>query len=280
MAPLRPMPHPLPRRMLPMLAAGLLAPGLLAPRMAQAAGEATGTLGRILRTGIVRVGVWLEAPPWGSYDHNGTPDGAEVALARLLARDLGVRLRLQRLGVRDRLPALEEDRVDILAALVPVVPATRRHVAFASPHGDLVVSVATRRGSPVRSVADLAGLRVALPDNTFAAEEARTLLPPDTTQLLMRDLVACIDAAAHGRVDAAVSYGWLLRDLSLSRPDLDIEPRFTLAHAHHALAMRLGDPDLLRFVNTFLHLRGADGSLAEIHERYLRGTPDVGPVFR
>lgn len=274
-----PVPRALPRRLLPALAAGLFA----APQ-ARAAGEApgaaTGALGRILRSGIVRIGVWLEAPPWGSYDHDGTPDGAEVALARLLARDLGVRLRLQRLEVRDRIPALEEDRVDILAALVPVVPATRRHVAFASPHGELAVAVATRRASPVRSLADLAGLRVALPDNTFAAEEARTMLPPDTTQLLLPDLVACIDATAHGRADAAVSYGWLLRDLSLSRPELDIEPRFTLSHAHHALAMRLGEPDLLRFVNTFLYLRGADGALAEIHERYLRGTPDVGPVFR
>ncbi|WP_203074898.1 transporter substrate-binding domain-containing protein [Falsiroseomonas ponticola] len=269
------MPPALPRRLLPALATGLLL-----PRPGHAAGEATGTLGRVFRTGILRVGVWLEAPPWGTYDHDGTPDGAEVALARLLARDLGVRLRLQRLAVRDRIPALEEDRVDILAALVPVVPTTRRHVAFASPHGELSVTVATTRRSPVRSLAELAGLRVALPDNTFAAEEARTLLPPDTTQLLLPDLIGCIDAAAHGRADAAVSYGWLLRDLSLSRPDLDIEPRFTLTHAHHALAMRLGDGDLLRFVNTFLFLRGADGSLAEIHERYLRGTPEVGPVFR
>jgi len=267
------------RRRLPLLAAAFLT---LRPdsARAQAMGDATGTLGRILRSGLVRVGVWLEAPPWGSYDHDGTPDGAEVALARLLARDLGVRLRLQRLAVRDRIPALEEDRVDILAALVPVMSATSRRVAFASPHGELTVAVATRRDSPVRALADLAGRRVALPDNTFAAEEARIRLPPDTTQLLMPDLIACIDAATHGRVDAAISYGWLLRDLSLSRPELDIEQRFTLTHAHHALAVRLGDADLLRFLNTLLYLRGADGTLAEIHERYLRGTPAVAPVFR
>ncbi len=271
------MPIALPRRRLAPLAAALALP-LAGP--AHAAGEATGTLGRILRSGLVRIGVWLDAPPWGSYDQDGTPDGAEVAIARLLARDLSARLRLQRLEVRDRIPALQEDRVDILAALVPVVPATLRHVAFAAPHGELAVSVATRRASAVRSLADLARLRVALPDNTFAAEEARTLLPPDTTQLMMPDLIACIDAVAQGRVDAAVSYGWLLRDLSLSRPDLDIEQRFTMSHAHHALAVRLGDDDLLRFLNTFLYLRGADGSLADIHERYLRGTPAVAPIFR
>lgn len=59
-----PMPRALPRRLLPALAAGLLAsPQVRAA--GEAPGAATGTLGRILRSGIVRIGVWLEAPPLG-----------------------------------------------------------------------------------------------------------------------------------------------------------------------------------------------------------------------
>lgn len=266
-----------PSRRCLLIGSGILA--LPAPA-ALAVGEATGTLGRILRSGIVRIGVWLDAPPWGGYSHDGSPDGSEVALARLLARDLGVRLRLQRLAARDRIDALDQDLVDLLVALLPITPTTRRRVAFAAPHGQLGVVVAARRGSSIRSLQDLAGRRVALPDNTFAAEEMRQRLPPDTTALFLPDMIACVDAAAHGRADAAVIYDWLLRDLSISRPDLALEGLFTVSHTHTGMATRLGEHDLIRFLNTFIYLRTADGMLAEIHERYLRATPPVGPVFR
>ena len=271
------MPASSPLRRSLLIGAGLLA---LPAIPARAAGEAGGALGRILRSGIVRIGVWLDAPPWGGYGHDGSPDGSEVALARLLAQDLGVRPRLQRLAARDRIDALEQDLVDLLVALVPITPVTRRRVAFASPHGRLGVVVAAPRGSSIRSLQDLAGRRVALPDNTFAAEEMRGRLPPDTTALFLPDMIACIDAAAHGRADAAVIYDWLLRDLSVSRPDLEIEGLFAVSHTHTGMATRLGEHDLIRFLNTFLYLRGADGSLAEIHERYLRSTPPIGPIFR
>ena len=260
------------------LGSALAAPLPLAP--AFAAGEAGATLGRILRAGIVRIGVWLDAPPWGSYGDNGSPDGSEVAIARLLARDLGVRLRLQRLTARDRLDALEEDRVDLLAALVPIEPSTRRRFAFAMPHTALHVTLATPADSPIRTMADLAGRRVALPENTYAAEEARGRLPPDTTALFLPDLVACVDAAAHGRADAAVVYDWLLRDINLSHPDLRLEARVEISHAHSGLTVRVGDRDLLRFLNTFLYLRNADGTIPDIHEQYLRAPQPQHPVFR
>jgi polar amino acid transport system substrate-binding protein len=225
----------------------------LAPALA--AGEATGTLGRILRAGLVRVGVWLDAPPWGSYGENGSPDGSEVAIARLLARDLGVRLRLERLTVRERLEALETDRVDLLAALVPIQASTRARFAFATPHTALYVTVAAPRASTIRRIEDLAARRIALPEGTFAAEEMRGRLPPDTTALF-------------------------LRDISLTRPEFDIEARIEVTHSHSGLAIRLGDADLLRFLNTFLYLRTADGTIPDIQERYFRAPQPPTPTFR
>lgn len=250
----------------------------LAPALA--AGEATGTLGRILRAGLLRVGVWLDAPPWGSYGENGSPDGSEVAIARLLARDLGVRLRLERLTVRERLEALETDRVDLLVALVPIQASTRARFAFATPHTTLHVTVAAPRASTIRRMEDLAGRRIALPENTFAAEEMRGRLPPDATALFLPDMISCVEAAVHGRADAAVVYDWFLRDISLTRPEFDIEARIQVTQVHSGLTIRLGDPDLLRFLNTFLYLRTADGTIPDIQERYFRAPQPPTPTFR
>ncbi len=243
-------------------------------------GAPAGTLLRVLRTGVLRVGVWLDVPPWGSYGDDGSPDGAEVALAKVLARDLGVRLRLVRLAAHNRIEALEEDRVDVLLALVPAVPATRRRVALASAHGELVVTIAAPRGHRFRTLDDLAGKRIALPEHTYAADAVRGRLPPDTTALFLPDTLSCADAAAHGRADAAALYSWMVRDLTVTRPDLELELAFPVSHTHHAMAVSLGEHDLLRFLNTFLYLRQADGTIADIQERYLRSVSPPLPAYR
>ncbi|MGC5198698.1 hypothetical protein, partial [Aphanothece microscopica] len=122
--------------------------------------------------------------------------------------------------------------------------------------------------------------RIALPENTFAAEEVSGRLPPDTTALFLPDLISCIDAAAHGRADAAAVYDWALRDMAISHPELDLEARIEVTHTHTGLTLRLGERDLLRFVNTFLYLRTADGTIPDIHEQYLRAPQPPSPSFR
>jgi polar amino acid transport system substrate-binding protein len=243
-----------------------MAAGLL-PLRAQASSHVN-ILRRIVDQGMIRVGVLRDIPPWGGTDEDSRPDGSEVALARLLAGDMGVHLVFVRLGHQEVLRTLLEDRCDVLATALPIVGATLARVAFAAPHGRTGVVFAASSNLRLASLGDLAGKRIAMPAGSFAAEIAHPLLPPGATALFTPSPARALESLLLGEVDVAVTYDWQLRDLSLARADLDILPRLDVASWNYGLAAQLGQPDLMRFLNTFLFLRGADGSLADIHARY------------
>lgn len=261
--------QPARRRHLLALAGGLL------PWGAQAV-----PVGNVLRRahelGVLRVGVWLDAPPWGGFDADGRPDGSEIAIARLLARDMNLRLQLIRLSQAERVTALLEDRCDVLAAALPMVRSNISRVAFTVPYGRVTTVFAAPSGLRLGSTADLVGKRVAMSADTAAFEMAHAQMPPGGTTLFMPSLADAIEALLMGVADVAVTYDWQLRDLRLARPDLDIQPQLTVQSWSHGLAAQPGQPDLLRLLNVFIVMRGTDGSLADIHARYFSAPlPDM-----
>lgn len=265
-------PHPH-RRQLLALAGGLLPAGA-------GASAPVNILRRAVDRGVLRVGVWLDAPPWGGFDAEGRPDGSEVAIARLLARDIGLRLQFVRLKPDERVAALLGDRCDVLAAALPMTSTTLGQVAFTAAHGRVGAVFAAPSSLPLRSLADLAGKRVAMSAGTFAAEIAHAQLPAGAIALFTPDLAHTVESLLLGEADVAVTYDWQLRDLRLARGDLDIQPQLQVTSWSYGLAAQLGQPDLMRFLNVFLYLRGADGSLAEIYARYFAAPLPEGLRFR
>lgn len=260
------------RRGLLALAGGLLPTG--------AAATPVNILRRAQDQGFIRVGVWLDAPPWGGFDADGRPDGSELAIARLLAQDMNLRLRLVRLRPEERVPALLEDRCDVLAAALPMTSATLGQVAFTAPYGRVSAVFAAAARLKIATLEDLAGKRIAMSAGTFAAEVAHAQLPPGATALFTPGIAQTVESLLLGEVDVAVTYEWQLRDLRLARADLDIQPQLTIRSWSYGLAAPLGQFDLMRFLNVFLFLRGADGSLAEIHARYFAAPLPEGLRFR
>lgn len=271
-------PHSLHRRHFLSLA-GLALAGLAPPGRAEAAAPAD-ILHRVKDQGVVRVGVWLDAPPWGGFDADGRPDGSEVAIARLLAGDMGLRLRLVRLKAEERVEALLEDRCDVLAAVLPMAPPNIGRVAFTMPHGRVNTVFAAPSGLRLESLGDLAGRRVAMSAGTVAAETAHALLPPGAIALFTPGTPQTVEALLLGEAEVAVTYDWQLRDLRLARPDLDILPQLPVHSWSYGLATQLGQPDLQRFLNIFLYLRGLDGTLADIHARYFAAPLPDGLRFQ
>jgi hypothetical protein len=83
-----------------------------------------------------------------------------------------------------------------------------------------------------------------------------------------------------GEADVAVTYDRQLRDLRLVRPDLDLVPKLNVQSWSHGFATQLGQPDLIRFQNTFLRLRFLDGPTDDIHARYFAAALPEGLRFR
>lgn len=266
------------RRLLPRRALALAGLGLLAAPALRAQ-EPGGALGQILRLGRLRAGVWLRNAPWGHLDEWGQPSGYEVALLGRLATALGVRLDLTALEAEARLPALEAGAVDMLAAGLPVERRALARVALARPHGRVSAVMAMRRGDTPRRLLDLEGRRVAVPAGTFFAETTARNLPPGTEVIFLDDPTRCLQAVANHDADGAAVQEWLMRAHMFEVRDTPLHQAFVIQRWRIALAVGLGELDLLHVVNSFLQLEHASGGLAELQRVYFRGsTFEIGPT--
>jgi polar amino acid transport system substrate-binding protein len=112
----------------------LFVPALIAPSSAFAA-EAADPLSVIKARGKLIVGVKKDVLLWGYQDpKTGELTGMEVDLARSLARDLGVELKLVGLRSVERIDAIETGRVDVLIATLSDSPERRQQVKMILPH--------------------------------------------------------------------------------------------------------------------------------------------------
>ena len=116
----------------------------------------------ILKEKKVRITAEVTSPPFGFIDQSGQPDGLEIAVARQVAKDLGVELDLVQVPATGRIPSLLAGRADIAISSLSVTLDRVKTVAFADPHGALTIVITAPAEIAIKSMADLAGKRVAL----------------------------------------------------------------------------------------------------------------------
>jgi polar amino acid transport system substrate-binding protein len=256
------------RRALPVLAGVALAAA--PPARANPPG---GALGRILARGRIRIGVWLEGGPYGFRAPDGNFSGMEVETARDIARSLGVEAELIPLAFGQRFSMVIEGGVDIACALMFITPQRLREVAFAAPHGEFSTVLATTRHVQVTALRELSGRPILTLSNDMLGEDPG--LPPDAEIRLIPNYDRAI-AMLHAERAAAVVLGLnTFRRLALAYPEEELRILTPLAEFRYAVALPQGEPDLLRFLNTWVFLRDEDGTLATLHETFFGGPRPV-----
>src|SRR5262245_45446240 len=83
---------------------------------AEAASAVTSRLDRIVGSGKIRVGQFLQYKPFGFKNPNGEPDGFDVDLTKMLAADMGVQPEFIDNTWDGIIPALLADKFDVITA--------------------------------------------------------------------------------------------------------------------------------------------------------------------
>lgn len=141
--------------------------------VAAAPAAAADQLSQILSRKVLRVAVPKEFPPFGFIQH-GEPSGYDVSVARIMAMDLGVRLELVPVASAERLPHLQEGKVDLVIASLGKTPERQQQIDFSVPYAPLYLGV-FGRGNAASS--ELSGRKVAVTKGSLESAELRRLSP-------------------------------------------------------------------------------------------------------
>ena len=101
--------------------AALAALGLGAALTAFAPLASAQSVADIKKKGEITIGMLVDFPPYGTTNAQNQPDGYDADVARLLAKDLGVKLNLVPVTGPNRIPFLLTNKVDLLVASLAAI---------------------------------------------------------------------------------------------------------------------------------------------------------------
>jgi polar amino acid transport system substrate-binding protein len=210
----------------------------------------------VLDRGKLIVGTGSTNAPWHFEDEQGKLVGMDIAMARILAVGLfddENKVEYVRQDPDARIPNVTTGKVDITIQFMTVTPARAQLVNFSRPYYVEGIALLTKPGSKTEKFdALLAGdsaTKVSILQNVDAEHSVHVVLPK--AEVLQLDTQAnVIQALDSGRVDAAavdLSTVWWLAKRA---PDKYADSGKKWFSMLYSAALRQGDLDWLRFVNT------------------------------
>ena len=228
-------------------------------------------LQEIISAGKVRIGVPVDVPPFGSVDKDNKPVGLDVDMANKIAEALGVTLELQQITGANRIPYLATDRLDIVIAAMGATPERALQIAFTSPYAALSIGVFGPDGIAVTSPAELTDQSIAVARGTTQDLEL-TKAAPGANIIRFDDDATAAAAFTSGQAQLLATADVVAKDMMDKDPKLQLKPKFILQFSPCYMGIQQGSPELLRWLDTFVHIGRLDGSLSALSEKWI-GTP-------
>ena len=265
------------RRTVVLVALSLLLALSAAPLVPSAAAQ---TVDEIIKRGKVIVGVNTTTPIFGLVGSDGQPEGYDPDVARLVGKYLGVQVEFVPVTGANRLPFLLTNRVDMVIALFGITPERAQQIWFSMPYATEAATLVAPASRAVKTVDDLAGLRVGVPRG---AMQDLILTPQAAAKKinLMRfdDEATALQALISGQIDV-VGTGLLVnRTLNRNDPGKNYEVKIVLRPLHFGIGIRRGQIDLLQWLNTFVYTIKNNGELDAISRKWRQLPLEPLPVF-
>lgn len=247
--------------------------GMLLP-IALAAPAVAGKLDAIKARGKLLVGVTESSPPFSYRDGAKGIVGYDVDLAGEVAKRLGVTMAKISIINADRIPALQQDRVDLVAVGMTRSKKRAKDVDFSYAYLDSPHMILVRKASGVAHITQLAGKKLALVRSASVDGKLKAAVP--TMQIVFFDTYdAAFAALSDGRVDAFLADKMLVlwfAQKSGHAADFALIPDYQLPRTA-GFALKKNDPQFRDFVDRTLLDLEASGEAKKIFDAWFAPLP-------
>jgi len=258
-------------------AAGALAAAASGPARAQAAAP-DGRLAKILSDGVVRIGVPLDVPPFGSQTADRRPAGFDVEFAEIAAKGLNARLELQQITGANRIPFLLTDRVDIVISVMGLTPERGRQIMFTAPYANLFLGVYGPKSLNVTSAMDVGSARIAAARGT-TQELALSAMNPRASIMRTEDDATAAAAYLSGQAQLFATASIVAQDLAARHTNVEFDRKFVIRRSPAHIGVRMGEHSLVRWLDGLIFFNTMNGELDRLHQTHLGMPMDPLPTL-
>ncbi len=196
------------RQLFPFWAAAVVLAAALSPAAAD-------RLDEVKARGKLIVGVSDTTPPFSFKKPGGSTNiGYDIDLLAAVAKRLGVAVTMVSLSSAERIPLLQQGKLDLVATSMTRTPARLREVDFSLIYFVTPHAVIVKKSSNITSVHQLAGRKASSASTSTAGENLKEAVP-DVNIVYVRDYAIAFAALKDGSVDAFTTDENVLRAIVL-----------------------------------------------------------------
>lgn len=242
---------------------------LLGAAALTAAPAAADALDDIKAAGAINVGVFADFPPFSSASADLTLQGYDVAVAQAIADSLGVGVNLVEVTGQNRIPYLDDGRVDILMS-VGYSDERAQVIDYAAAYAPYYIAVIGPAATAVAGPADLAGKSIAVNRGTLEDTSLTEAAPEGVDIKRFDNYSAVIQAFISGQTDLMVVGNDVGAQVLARQEGLAPEQKFQLLTSPSHIALAKDEPALKAAVDAAVAAMLADGSLNAASEEWLK----------
>lgn len=222
--------------------------------------------------GTLRVGDCLNFAPFGFKDKSGNAVGYDVDIAKAMAKGLGVKLEIVDTSNANRIPNLQTNKVDVVLCNFTRTLDRAKAISFTNPYVVAGQGLLVKNNSPIKTVNDLNGKKVAVGKGTTNADVLTQLGIKATTQEFDTNQASVI-AVQQGQVDAMIEDTNFLHYQAKLDPSLRVSNGSVVPLEYNAFGVKLGNQEWVNWLNEFLFEFNASGENTKLYKQWFGVNP-------
>lgn len=206
-------------------------------------------------------------PPYEYVDDDGAIVGIDAEIAQAIADKLGIELEIKDMEFDSLIPAVQEGSVDIVLAGMTVTDERKESVDFTDSYATGIQVIIVKEDSAIASVDDLEGKTIGVQSGTTGDIYCTDDYGQEFVKQYNNGALA-VAALANGQVDCVIIDNEPAKAFVAANEGLKIlETEYVTED--YAAAISKDNSELLEKVNTAMAELKADGTIADIIEKYI-----------
>ncbi len=214
--------------------------------------------------------------PYAPFEFGRAPDykGIDIDLVQEIGKRLDRKVEIKDTSFDTIIQDLAKGKFDMVASSLTITADRKKEVDFSDPYAFADQSLMVKKGSDIKTIADVDGKTVGAQKATTGADYAKDKTKASSVRTY-GEIDDAFNALQNGQVDAVINDCPISKYAENAKPQLTVIERLPTGE-HYGFAFQKGSADLEADVNKALKEIVDDGTYNQIYDKYLGKEPCKG----
>lgn len=229
-------------------------------------------MAEIQRKGKIVIGVKNDVPQFGLLNPaTRQVEGFEVDLGRVIAERLGVEPEFVEAVSANRIPFLNEDKVDLIISTMTINEDRKREVDFSVVYYLAGQTMLVKAGSPITGVKALNDMRAAVCSASGSTSEQNIRVAAPAANLVLQPQYSqCFQLLQNDQVQAVTTDDVILLGFAKTDPDQFKLVGGTFSKEPYGVGIKKGRAGFKEFLDEVIRDVKQDGTWVELHDKWVK----------